>query len=175
MTDSSDTSPIDRLLDAVELVTQDRREEARHILRELIQQNNDFEDAWLWMALAVDSADKSEVCLDNVLRINPENTQASGALYRLRHNEIQMVHRHTRLRTQRDIALGLMWLLTIILLYAMLITAPVLVQRPSKARTVQTPPPAPTSLAPTPTMPGMPLLVHPIPQRRGLLEADTGD
>lgn len=37
---------IDRLLDAIELVKADNRAEARPILRELIQENSDFEDAW---------------------------------------------------------------------------------------------------------------------------------
>ena len=59
---------IDRLLDAVDLLREDRRPEAIRILRELIREDGDFEDAWLWMSVAVDSVDQSAVCLDNVLR-----------------------------------------------------------------------------------------------------------
>jgi hypothetical protein len=46
---------IDKLLDAIELVKANRRSEARHVLRDLIREDNDFEDAWLWMSVAVDS------------------------------------------------------------------------------------------------------------------------
>ena len=63
-------SRIDRLMDAVELVKSDHRREAINILRELIREDNDFEDAWLWMSVAVESLDQSSICLDNVLRVS---------------------------------------------------------------------------------------------------------
>ena len=119
---SETTSRIDRLLDAIELVETDQREEALILLRELIQEDNNFEDAWLWMAVAVDSLDQSTICLDNVLRVNPNNSQAAGALYRLRETEIQMEKRRNRLGLYRDLSLGIMWLLVIALLYGVIIT-----------------------------------------------------
>ena len=42
------------------------------------------------MSVAVDSLDQSSICLDNVLRINPKNIEAAGALYRIRIPEMEM-------------------------------------------------------------------------------------
>jgi hypothetical protein len=111
---------IDRLLDAIELVKADRRSEAMTLLRQLIREDNDFEDAWLWMSVAVDSLDQSSICLDNVLRVNPENAGAASALDRIRRPEMDMQKRRGRLRLWRDATLILFWLLVLFLLYALL-------------------------------------------------------
>lgn len=116
----TDATHIDRLMDAIELLKDDRREEARRLLRELIQEDSNFEDAWLWMSIAVDSLDQSSVCLDNVLRVNPDNSQAAGALYRIRKPEIMEERRRGRIRLYRDLSFTLMWLLIVMMLYAML-------------------------------------------------------
>ncbi len=108
---------IDRLMDAIELVKADQREEARVILRELIREDANFEDAWLWMSVAVDTLDQASICLDNVLRINPGNYGAAGALYRLRIPELEMERRRSRLRIIRDISLTLMWALVLFVLF----------------------------------------------------------
>ncbi|HUN06668.1 MAG TPA: hypothetical protein PLQ56_08705 [Aggregatilineales bacterium] len=113
---------IDRLLDAVDLLREDRRPEAIRILRELIREDGDFEDAWLWMSVAVDSVDQSAVCLDNVLRVNPANAAAAGALSRMRGPELQLEQQRKRLRFWRDLAYGAMWLLVVTLLYTLLFT-----------------------------------------------------
>jgi len=118
MTDQEAASRIDRLLDAIELVKDNRRAEARHLLRDLIREDNDFEDAWLWMSVAVDSLDQASICLDNVLRCNPKNADAAGALYRIRIPEMKMQKRRARLRFYRDFALSSMWLVIMILLVA---------------------------------------------------------
>lgn len=111
MSDQEEAARIDRLLDAIELVKANRRAEARHLLRDLIHDNTNFEDAWLWMSVAVDSLDQSSICLDNVLRINPQNTEAARALYRISIPEIQMLKRRNRLRFYRDLALTTLWAL----------------------------------------------------------------
>jgi hypothetical protein len=49
MTDENANHKIDRLLDAIELLKIERRAEARQLLRELIQEDGNFEDAWLWI------------------------------------------------------------------------------------------------------------------------------
>ncbi|MBN8637696.1 MAG: hypothetical protein J0M07_20420 [Anaerolineae bacterium] len=119
MTESTDAAArIDRLLDAIELVKTNRRREARELLRDLIEEDSDFEDAWLWMSVAVDSLDQSSICLDNVLRVNPKNSEAAGALYRIRIPEIEMEKRRTRLRFYRDIAFMSMWVLILLSLFA---------------------------------------------------------
>ena len=114
MTDAEhEPSRIDRLLDAIELVKANRRDEARHLLRDLIREDSDFEEAWLWMSVAVDSLDQASVCLDNVLRVNPDNYEAAGALYRIRIPEMKMKKRRSHLRMYRDMAFTIMWLLVI--------------------------------------------------------------
>ncbi len=119
--DDNRAERIDRLLDAIELVKADRRQEAFPLLRQLIREDSDFEDAWLWMSVAVDSLDQASICLDNVLRVNPANSEAAGALYRIRGPELLMQKRRTRLRFYRDLAMVSMWLLVVSLLYAMLL------------------------------------------------------
>jgi hypothetical protein len=113
---------VDRLMDAIDLLKEDRRREAIHILRGLIREDNDFEDAWLWMSVAVDSLDQSSICLDNVLRINPQNGEAAGALHRIRGPEMLLEKRRSRIRMYRDLAMVGMWLMVVSLLYAMLFT-----------------------------------------------------
>jgi hypothetical protein len=122
VTEAAAAHRIDRLMDAIDLIKEDRREEARRLLRQLIQEDNDFEDAWMWMSVAVDSLDQSSLCLDNVLRVNPDNSGAAGALYRIRKPEILEERRRGRIRLYRDLAFGAMWLLVLVLLYAMLLT-----------------------------------------------------
>lgn len=113
---------VDRLMDAIELVKEDRRDEAVDLLREIIREDNDSEDAWLWMSVAVDSLDQSSICLDNVLRVNPANSAAASALHRIRRPEMLVERQRGRLRMYRDLAIGAMWVLVLALLYTMLIT-----------------------------------------------------
>jgi len=120
MDHTANTHRIDRLLDAIELVKAEQHGEAQGLLRELIREDNDFEDAWLWMSVAVGSLDQSELCLDNVLRVNPNNLQAASALFRLRETEMLMEKLRTRLRLYRDVALMFMWIVFIGSLYAAL-------------------------------------------------------
>lgn len=122
MTDQDAGERIDRLLDAIDLVKDNHRAEARHLLRDLIREDNNFEDAWLWMSVAVDSLDQSSICLDNVLRVNPKNIEAAGALYRIRIPEMQMKKRRSRLRMYRDLALTTMWMVIMLALAAAFMT-----------------------------------------------------
>lgn len=113
---------IDRLLDAIDLVKADNRDDALLILRRLIREDKDFEYAWLWMSVAVRDINQSIVCLENVLRINPDNMVAAGALYRLRGADMQSEHYRARLRSYRDTALILMWLLILGVMVAIFVT-----------------------------------------------------
>lgn len=115
MTDADGAARVDRLLDAIELIKAERRAEARALLRDIINEDADFEAAWLWMAVTVDSLDQSAVCLDNALRVNPRNAGAASALVRIRAPEIAQARQRNQLRFYRDLALGLMWLLAILL------------------------------------------------------------
>ncbi len=104
---------IDRLLDAIDLLKAEQREDARALLRGLIQEDSDFEDAWLWMSVAVDSLDESMVCLDNVLRINPKNPEAVHAYSRIRAPDILQTRRRFQIKFWRDILVSVMWLLIV--------------------------------------------------------------
>jgi hypothetical protein len=122
-TDEETEHKVDRLLDAIEFVKEDRRDDARPLLRGLIQEDSNFEDAWLWMSVAVDSLDQAIICLDNVLRINPDNVNAATALYRLRMVEMASEQKRAQLRTYRDLSLIALWLLILFLLFAMLFSS----------------------------------------------------
>ena len=74
----------------------------------------------MWLSVVVDSLDQSSLCLDNVLRVNPDNVQAARALYRIRMPEMAMQKRRARLRFFRDLSLTSMWILVLFLLYQML-------------------------------------------------------
>ena len=121
MTDETTGDRIERLLDAIELIKRNEIQSARSLLRSIIQEDSNFEDAWLWMSVVVDALDQSIVCLDNVLRINPNTWQAAGALHRLRESEMLMQKRRSQLRFYRDLSymgmmiLVLIWLLSFIL------------------------------------------------------------
>jgi hypothetical protein len=112
---------IDRLLDAIELVKADKRSDAMPLLRQLIQEDSNFEDAWLWMSVVVENIDQSIICLDNVLRINPDNLNASNALYRLRLVEAEAERERARLRQLRDWAFTAFWFLIAFIIIAVLL------------------------------------------------------
>jgi hypothetical protein len=57
-----------------------------------------------------------------VLRVNPNNSEAAGALHRLRGPEMLFERQRNRLRFYRDLAMGAMWILILALLYTMLIS-----------------------------------------------------
>ncbi|MCK6580194.1 MAG: hypothetical protein L6Q98_19045 [Anaerolineae bacterium] len=116
--DANRSERVDRLLDAIEHVKENRAEHARAILRDLIREDVDSEHAWLWMSVAVDSLDQSSICLDNVLRVNPKNSAAASALYRIRIPEMQMTERRARLRLTRDIAFSALWGMILLILLA---------------------------------------------------------
>jgi hypothetical protein len=122
MTDAETDAPIHRLLDAIELIQADRKAEALPILRELIKDNNNFEEAWLWMSVAVESMDESLICLDYVLRLNPRNETALRALVRLREIELASGRKRVQLRSSRDTANAMFVILCIAIFFAIFYT-----------------------------------------------------
>lgn len=119
---SATAEQVERLMDAIEHLKTDQRAEARAVLRALIAEDSDFEDAWLWMSLSVDTLDQSAVCLDNVLRVNPNNRRAAAALLRLREGELVLAARRGRYKLFRDLSVTSMWLLVVVSLCAALAT-----------------------------------------------------
>jgi hypothetical protein len=60
-----------------------RKAEARALLEQVIEQDDHNEAAWLWMSGAVDTDEDRQICLENVLTINPDNELARRGLERL--------------------------------------------------------------------------------------------
>lgn len=62
------------------------RDEAQQFLIRATELDEGNEDAWLWLAAAVETEEDQRVCLDNVLVLNPENAQAQQMLAELDRN-----------------------------------------------------------------------------------------
>lgn len=121
-TETTQAHKVDRLLDAIELIKAEQSDDALPILRSIIQEDGNFEDAWLWMSVAVDDMDQSIICLDNVLRINPDNIDARTALYRLRQEEYKLERTRNRLKRYHDLAFAGFWVLVLGIMLAMFLT-----------------------------------------------------
>jgi WD40 repeat protein len=57
--------------------------QARQILEQVLEKDENNETAWMWMAMVVDTPRDKRVCLEQVLDINPNNQRAREALERL--------------------------------------------------------------------------------------------
>ena len=57
-----------------------RREEARDVLLQVVEQDERNESAWLWISGVVDTDDDKAVALENVLTLNPNNEWAKRGL-----------------------------------------------------------------------------------------------
>ncbi|MCB9099997.1 MAG: hypothetical protein H6632_10685 [Anaerolineales bacterium] len=64
------------LQEAIQHIRMGNREEGRQILEELLETQEENEDVWLWLTSVVDSDEDREICLENVLALNPNNTVA---------------------------------------------------------------------------------------------------
>jgi len=57
-----------------------QREQARNILMQVVELDEQNESAWLWLSGVVDSDDDKAVALENVLALNPNNEWAKRGL-----------------------------------------------------------------------------------------------
>ncbi len=57
-----------------------RREEARDVLLQVVEQDERNESAWLWISGVVDTDDDKAIALENVLTLNPNNEWAKRGL-----------------------------------------------------------------------------------------------
>jgi len=73
----------DLLKQGIAALNEGRRAEARRFLAQVVQQDEHNEMAWLWLSGAVDTDAERRVCLENVLKINPNNNMAKRGLERL--------------------------------------------------------------------------------------------
>ncbi len=57
-----------------------RKDEARRLLTRATELDERNENAWLWLSAVVDSLENQQICLENVLALNPNNTRALKGL-----------------------------------------------------------------------------------------------
>lgn len=79
----SPLSPANRLPEAVRAARAEQREEARALLLQIVEEDENNELAWLWLSGVVETAEDQRVCPENVLALNPNNEAACGGLAKL--------------------------------------------------------------------------------------------
>jgi tetratricopeptide (TPR) repeat protein len=57
-----------------------QKERARKLLLQVIAKEEATEPAWLWLSSVVDDPEERQICLENVLTLNPENAAAQAGL-----------------------------------------------------------------------------------------------
>jgi len=72
-----------RLRQAAHALRAGRKEEARTILMAVVDEQEHSERAWLYLSAAVDTLEEQQICLENVLTINPTNDKARQGLERV--------------------------------------------------------------------------------------------
>ncbi len=70
-----------------------QHERARELLMRVVEQDEGSAQAWLWLSGVVDSLEDREVCLENVLTIEPENAAARRGLAWVR-EQMQQAEAH---------------------------------------------------------------------------------
>ncbi len=74
-------SPTDQQVQqAVNAFRAGRREEARSMLLAIVEEDELNEKAWLYLSALVDTLEEQQICLENVLAINPDNEKARKGL-----------------------------------------------------------------------------------------------
>jgi thioredoxin-like negative regulator of GroEL len=56
------------------------KERARELLLQVVEADENAEEAWLWLSGAVDDPEDQRTALENVLALNPENRHARYGL-----------------------------------------------------------------------------------------------
>lgn len=72
-----------RIQQALKALRAGRKEEARSILLSVVDEQEDNERAWLYLSAAVETLEEQQICLENVLAINPANEKARQGLERV--------------------------------------------------------------------------------------------
>ncbi len=69
---------------AISALKAGRREEARDLLLHVVDQDERNEQAWLYLSALVETLEEQEICLENVLALNPSNQKALKGLETIR-------------------------------------------------------------------------------------------
>ena len=79
---------IEQLLrEGIEAAQAGQKDQARQLLLQVIAEDEGQESAWLWLSELVDDPEQKQICLENVLALNPGNTAAKDGLRRLREQD----------------------------------------------------------------------------------------
>ena len=82
---NTNTENADRLLrEGIAAAKAGQRERARDLLMRVVEQDEENVSAWLWLSGVVDSLDDQEICLENVLALDPDNEAARKGLASVR-------------------------------------------------------------------------------------------
>jgi tetratricopeptide (TPR) repeat protein len=66
--------------EALQAIHDGQRARARDLLTRLLRTNQNEPEYWLWMSAVVDSASEKKYCLENLLRLDPNNQHAKRGL-----------------------------------------------------------------------------------------------
>ena len=72
-----------QLRQAAQALRAGRKDDARAILMAVVDEQEHNERAWLYLSAAVDTLEEQQICLENVLTINPTNDKARQGLERV--------------------------------------------------------------------------------------------
>lgn len=73
-----------KLKTAIEAIKAGDKDKARQLLDDILSDDPNNEQAWLWMTRVVDSVSEQRSCLENVLELNPDNQAAIQALKKIK-------------------------------------------------------------------------------------------
>ncbi|MBK8903688.1 MAG: hypothetical protein IPM53_21070 [Anaerolineaceae bacterium] len=79
----SNASVQEKLRAGITAVKNGDRIQGRALLEAVLEVDERNETAWLWLSGAVETAEERQICLENVLAINPQNTLAQKGLAKL--------------------------------------------------------------------------------------------
>ncbi|GIV80899.1 MAG: hypothetical protein KatS3mg051_0253 [Anaerolineae bacterium] len=84
MSQGEPTSQVNELLrQGIEAARAGQRAVARALLEQVVQQDERNEKGWFWLAAVTDDPHEKQICLGNVLVINPDNERARRLLQQL--------------------------------------------------------------------------------------------
>ncbi len=78
------TGQDDQFKQAVAAFKDGRREEARDLLMDIVDKDERHEQAWLYLSALVETVEEQQICLENVLEINPNNDRARKGLEKVK-------------------------------------------------------------------------------------------
>ncbi len=72
---------IDTLIkEGIAALKEGRKNDADRALRKAVELDDQNEQAWLWLSAVVDTPEERQICLENVLDLNPDNAKARKGL-----------------------------------------------------------------------------------------------